>query len=262
MEQTQLFFLTISWICCLGKPVSDHIDRELRNSLDTVRLQTDKQASYHLNLAQQIKTDLEGPTAAFVAKQTHHKKNIQAHIEKEFRSKQLQEGYVNKAKEKYETDCRRINTYTAEATLVQGKELEKIQLKLERAQQTVQANERDFSNFAKALQDTVQKWEQSWKEFCDTCQDLEEERLEFTKDCMWGSTNAVAAVCVQDDEVCMLSATYLPNDISRVLATVVRENTSRSRAIGARKGYGGLRPRLWNWKSDTRPTSVCQLCRC
>ena len=169
-----------------------------------MRLQTDKQASYHLSLAQQIKNDLEGPTAAFAAQQTRHKKNFQAPIEKEFRSKQLQEGYVNKAREKYETDCRRINTYTAESTLVQGKELEKIQLKLERAQQTVQANERDFSNFAKALQDTVQKWEQNWKEFCDTCQDLEEERLEFTKECMWASTNAVAAVCVQDDEVCII----------------------------------------------------------
>ena len=89
---------------------------------------------------------------------------------------------MNKAREKYEADCMRINSYTAQSSLVQGKDLEKINIKLEHAQQTVQINER---NFFKALQDTVHKWEQAWKGFCDQCQDLEEERMEFMRDNMW-----------------------------------------------------------------------------
>lgn len=152
-------------------------------------------------VAQQIKTDLEGQTTAFWSKQQQHKKSFQTAIEKEFKTKQTQESYVNKAREKYEADCVRINSYTAQSTLMQGKDLEKIQLKLERAQQTVQANERDFANFARALQDTVQKWEMDWKTFCDSCQDMEEERMEFMKDNMWAYANAVSTVCVADDEV-------------------------------------------------------------
>jgi hypothetical protein len=148
-------------------------------------------------LAKQILTDIQAPAAAFNAKQVHHKKTNQAMIEKEYRAKQTQESYVNTAREKYEADCVRINSYTAQSTLVQGKDLEKIQSKLERAQQTVQANERDFANFAKALQ----KWEKNWKEFCDSCQDLEEERMRFMKDRMWDYANAVSTVCVSDDEV-------------------------------------------------------------
>jgi hypothetical protein len=175
--------------------------RELRNSLDTIRLETDKQAGCHLQLAQQIRTDLQGLASAFSAKQAHHKKTYQSVIEREFRAKQQQESYVNTAREKYEADCVRINSYTAQSTLVQGKDLEKIQLKLERAQQTVQANERDFANFSKALTETVKKWEQDWRGFCDSCQDLEEERLEFMKDNMWAYANAVSTVCVSDDEV-------------------------------------------------------------
>ena len=89
-----------------------------------------------------------------------------------------------------------------DALRLQGKDLDKVQLKLERAQQTVHANERDFSNFARALQDTVVKWEQDWKMFCDSCQDLEEDRMEFMKDNLWAYANAVSTVCVQDDEVC------------------------------------------------------------
>ncbi|KAF5365958.1 hypothetical protein D9758_006647 [Tetrapyrgos nigripes] len=175
---------------------------ELRNSLDTIRLETDKQSSHHLNLAHQIKNDLEAQTNAFCQRQANHKKVYQGVIEKEFKNKQTQESYVMKAKEKYEQDCMRINSYTAQSTLVQGKDLEKIQYKLERAQQTVQANERDFANFSRAFQDTAAKWEQDWKTFCDTCQDMEDERLEFMKDNMWAYANAVSTVCVADDESC------------------------------------------------------------
>lgn len=174
---------------------------ELRNSLDTIRLETDKQAGYHGNLAKQIRADLEAQCSAFLARQSHFKRTIQAAIEKEFKTKNTQESYVNKAREKYEADCIRINSYTAQSTLMQGKDLDRISAKLERAQQTVQANEKDFLNFSRALQDTVQKWEQDWKAFCDACQDMEEDRMEFMKDNMWAYANAVSTVCVADDEV-------------------------------------------------------------
>ncbi|KIL68723.1 hypothetical protein M378DRAFT_824522 [Amanita muscaria Koide BX008] len=175
---------------------------ELRNSLDSVRLETDKQAGFHLTLAQQIRNDLEAQTTIFYNKQMHHKKAYQSVIEKEFKAKQLQESYVIKARDKYEADCVRINSYTAQSSIIQGRELDKVNQRLERAQQTVQSNERDFANFAKALQDTVQKWEQNWKSFCDSCQDLEEQRIEFMKDNMWAYANAVSTVCVADDESC------------------------------------------------------------
>ncbi|KAG1740843.1 uncharacterized protein EDB91DRAFT_341376 [Suillus paluster] len=175
---------------------------ELRNSVDTLRLETDKQAGFHLQLSQQIRNDLEGQTAAFSARQQQHKKTYQAAIEKEFKVKQTREQHASKAREKYESDCLRINSYTAQSTLVQGKDLEKIHLKLERAQQTVQVNENDYAQFTRVLQETMQKWEQDWKAFCDTCQDLEEERMEFMKDNMWAYANSVSTVCVSDDESC------------------------------------------------------------
>ncbi|KAJ7286846.1 SH3 domain-containing protein [Mycena rebaudengoi] len=168
---------------------------ELRSSLDTIRVETERQASFHLTLAQQVRADLETQTAAFLAKQQHHKKTYQSAIEKEFKAKQTQEGYVTKARDKYENDYMRINSYTAQLGLVQGKDAERIHLKLERAQQTVVQNERDFANFARALVETVAKWEQDWKVFCDSCQDLEDDRLGFTKDNMWAYANAVSTAC-------------------------------------------------------------------
>ena len=163
-----------------------------------------------MTLAQQIKNDLESQATIFYNKQMHHKKAYQSVIEKEYKAKQVQESYVTKARDKYEADCVRINSYAAQSSIIQGKELEKVTQKLERAQQTVQANERDFANFAKALQDTVQKWEQNWKSFCDSCQDLEEQRVEFMKDNMWAYANSVSTVCVADDEVCVSVIGILP----------------------------------------------------
>lgn len=175
---------------------------ELRNSIDTLRLETDKQANGHMQLAQQLRTEIEGSVAAFATRQQQHKKVYQVAIEKEFRTKQTREQHASKAREKYESDCVRINSYTAQSTLVQGKDLEKIHSKLERAQQTVQVNENDYAQFTRVLQETLQKWEQDWKAFCDSCQDLEEERIEFMKDNLWSYANAVSTVCVSDDEAC------------------------------------------------------------
>lgn len=155
-----------------------------------------------MNVAQLVKNDLEAPANTLLNRQLHHKKTYQTAIEREFKMKQQQESHVARARDKYEQDCVRINSYTAQATILQGKELDKIQSKLERAHQTVGANEQDFLKFTRILQDTTAKWDQDWKEFCDRCQDLEEERMEFTKDNMWMYANAVSTVCVSDDEVC------------------------------------------------------------
>lgn len=89
----------------------------------------------------------------------HPLTDAQAVIEKAFKNKQQQEASVTKAREKYEAYCLRINSYTAQSTLVQGKDLDKIQCKLDPTKQTVTAIERDIANFAKSLQVTVEKWE-------------------------------------------------------------------------------------------------------
>ncbi|KAG8926430.1 hypothetical protein FRC00_002916 [Tulasnella sp. 408] len=168
---------------------------DLRVALDTVRAETNAQASRHLTFVQTMKKELEQPSENFISKQNNHKKTFQAAIETSYKAKQTQEKYVEKAREKYESDCVLINSYTAQSTLLQGKELDKIQTRLERAQQTVQASERDYQNFARALGDMCKRWEREWKTYCDQCQTLEEERINFIKDNVWAYANAVSISC-------------------------------------------------------------------
>lgn len=107
----------------------------------------------------------------------------------------------NQARERYEQDCLRINSFTANASIVQGRELEKLQKQLDKVNSSVGGNEREYQALVRMLEETARKWELEWKGFCDHVQDLEEERLDFIKDNIWVYANAVSSVCVTDDEV-------------------------------------------------------------
>ncbi|KAJ7072907.1 SH3 domain-containing protein [Mycena amicta] len=182
---------------------------ELRNSLDILRLETEKQGTTHQQLAGQIRSDLESQTKVLLDKQLTHRKNMQSPLEKRFKVKQTQESYVLKAREKYESDCLRIASYTQQIDVNPGKDVERLQLKLKRAMQTVQANERDFASFTKTVLEMIPPWEKDWKEFCDASQDLEEDRLDFMKDIIWMYANAVSTLCVSDDQSCERIRTVL-----------------------------------------------------
>lgn len=107
----------------------------------------------------------------------------------------------HQAREKYAQDCHRINSYTAQTSLSQGRELDRVASKLEKYQGNIGVNERDFANFVRSLAQTTRAWEDEWRSFCDQLQDLEEERVDFLKDVAWTYANAISSVCVTDDEV-------------------------------------------------------------
>jgi hypothetical protein len=175
-------------------------NRELRNAVNTLKLETEKLASSHTALANQIRNEMEESTAVLLNKQIEQRKTLQQPLEKRHKAKANQETFVAKAREKYQGDCLRISSYTK--AIEQGdRDAERIQQKLKRAQQTVQANEQDYRTFSQELMNLTPAWEADWKDFCDVCQDAEEERLEFMKDTLWAYANAVSTVCVADDVV-------------------------------------------------------------
>ncbi|KAL9932600.1 hypothetical protein V8E36_008717 [Tilletia maclaganii] len=173
-----------------------------RAALETVRFELDATSRSHASLSNMLRKELDGQVADFQSKFIGARKTTAPQIEKLYKQKQTQETYVNKSREKYEQDCIKINGYTAQSSLVQGRDLDKVSAKLDKAQATVGVNEKDYQNFIKALKDTTIKWNGEWKVYLDQCQDLEEERLEFIKANMWNYANGVSAICVADDESC------------------------------------------------------------
>lgn len=211
----------------LAKLSKQHLGRDelglTKQALDRTRLETANMADAHEKLAAMIRVSLEAKTRDFEAARENKKRNVrlsldfvrpfpfltrnmfaqpQALIEKAYKNKSSQEQAVVKARDKYKTDCVSVNGYTAQTSLVQGRELDKAQAKLDKAQATIAVNEREYKLYVNALKETTSKWQIDWKAFCDLAQDIEEERLNYLRISLWEYANGISFICVTDDEFC------------------------------------------------------------
>lgn len=86
--------------------------------------------------------------------------------------------------------------------MVMGQEERKNKAKLEKTQISLATSNQEYENAVKALEETTARWNREWKAAADKFQDLEEERLDFTKSSLWTFANIASTVCVSDDASC------------------------------------------------------------
>lgn len=109
-----------------------------------------------------------------------------------------------------------------------GQEERKNKAKLEKTQIQLASNSNEYEAAVKTLEETTGRWNKEWKAACDVrdasserkCpgtdtnvplqkfQDLEEERLDFTKSSLWTYANIASTVCVSDDAVCQMRSSF------------------------------------------------------
>ncbi|EXJ56946.1 hypothetical protein A1O7_07290 [Cladophialophora yegresii CBS 114405] len=184
------------------KPLGSAEQGSLRASLDVARGETESMGKQHALVAQQMKSELEEPLAAFAGGIKERRKIIQNGIERLHKMKQTQTAHVNKCRDKYEQDCLRIKGYLAQGHMVMGQEERKNKAKLEKTQINMASNSNEYEAAVKVLEETTGRWNKEWKAACDKFQDLEEERLDFTKSSLWAFANIASTVCVSDDSSC------------------------------------------------------------
>ena len=83
-----------------------------------------------------------------------------------------------------------------------GQEERKNKAKLEKTQINVATSNTEYEAAIKVLEETTGRWNRDWKAAADKFQDLEEERLDFTKSSLWSFANIASTVCVSDDASC------------------------------------------------------------
>ncbi|PKS07839.1 hypothetical protein jhhlp_006447 [Lomentospora prolificans] len=184
------------------KPLGSQETGTLKGSLDTVRGEVEAMARQHQSIAAQMKTELEEPLAAFAGSMKERRKIVQNGIEKLLKIKVQQTQQVNKTRDKYEQECLKIKGYLAQGHMVMGQEERKNKAKLEKTQISLATSNTDYENAIKALEETTARWNREWKAAADKFQDLEEERLDFTKSSLWAFANIASTVCVSDDASC------------------------------------------------------------
>ncbi|KAI5303175.1 hypothetical protein KEM56_007830, partial [Ascosphaera pollenicola] len=184
------------------KPLGSRETGSLRASLDTVKAETEALGKTHGAIAAQMKSELEEPLVAFAGGMKERRKIVQTGIEKLLKVKMQQTQAVNKTRDRFEQDCLRVKGYLAQGHMVMGQEERKNKAKLEKTQAQLAQNSHEYENAVKTLEDTSGKWVKEWKVACDKFQDLEEERLDFTRSCLWNYANIASTACVSDDASC------------------------------------------------------------
>lgn len=86
--------------------------------------------------------------------------------------------------------------------MVMGQEERKNKARLEKTQISLATTNTEYENAIKLLEETTARWNREWKAAADKFQDLEEERLDFTKSSLWTFANIASTVCVSDDASC------------------------------------------------------------
>ncbi|KAI7941823.1 hypothetical protein MJO29_013897 [Puccinia striiformis f. sp. tritici] len=196
----------------------------IKRALETVRDTTRQSAHSHLELAGTIRIALEKKVAEFVTRREGLKKNPQAAIERLHKKKAELMELAEKSRKKYEANAIAVNGLSAQSHLVQGRDYDKVTAKLEKAQQNVQMDEREYRSHVKNLKETTAEWNMQWKGYCDLVQDLEEERIDFVRTSFWDYANGVSTICVVDDEQCEIIRKALERcDTAQDVAEFVRQ---------------------------------------
>ncbi|TPX18864.1 uncharacterized protein E0L32_011479 [Thyridium curvatum] len=196
----------------------------LKTSLDTVRGELEGMAKQHQSIAAQMKTELEEPLAAFAGGMKERRKIIQNTVEKLLKVKVQQTQMVNKTRDRYEQECLKIKGYLAQGHMVMGQEERKNKAKLEKTQISLATTNTEYESAVKALEDTTARWNREWKAAADKFQDLEEERLDFTKSSLWTFANIASTVCVSDDAACEKIRLSLEKmEVEKDIATFIKE---------------------------------------
>jgi predicted metal-dependent hydrolase len=91
-------------------------------------------AKTHLELSTEIKTKLDRPISEFIANQAAVRKNHNGNMEKIQKNKSSLAHAVQKSRERYETKCNEVVMLEQAKLVAEGKEHEKIRIKLEKVQ--------------------------------------------------------------------------------------------------------------------------------
>ncbi|GAB7350499.1 hypothetical protein MBLNU459_g1093t3 [Dothideomycetes sp. NU459] len=206
------------------KPLGSSEAGTLRMSLDVLRGEVEAMGKSHQNIAGQMKSELEEPLSAMAGGLKERRKIIQTGIEKLLKTKTQQTTAVNKARDRYEQDCLKIKGYLAQGHMVMGQEERKNKAKLEKTQIQMSATSQEYEQAVKILEETTGRWNREWKAACDKFQDLEEERLDFTKSSLWSFANIASTVCVSDDASCEKVRLSLEDcDVEKDISTFIKE---------------------------------------
>ncbi|KAG6812228.1 hypothetical protein H0H92_003849 [Tricholoma furcatifolium] len=172
----------------------------LRDALEALRRETEKQGEYHSRLSFWIFTRCDFLAPLLQAKCIELQLGLQEDVEKKLKEKGAMERNLMIARGKYEADCTRFFSLIGQTQSIEEEEQERVRLMLCQARDTAEASQKELTLCTERLRNCLSEWEALWKNFCDRCEDLEEARLHVIKRMIWDNVNYFTAAGTGDCE--------------------------------------------------------------
>ncbi|RKO90680.1 hypothetical protein BDK51DRAFT_2271, partial [Blyttiomyces helicus] len=175
----------------------------LRSSLDVVRVELEKSARFHLDLAAELREKLAVPLAEFKAAQTAIYKIVSSgRVNKHRKEKIATDSSLSKVRKRWEARAAEVSHLKVlGSNTPAGKEAEKLKIKLDQVRIQAEKAEQDYTAAAKSADVIADKWEETYRAACMECERLEEERFHFLSGSVWNFANHISATCYADEEV-------------------------------------------------------------
>ncbi|KAJ2780632.1 formin-binding protein [Coemansia javaensis] len=171
-----------------------------KEALRTVRAELEANAKAHVELAKQLRAEIERPLASFISDQRLKRRTQTAIIQKTEGDRNALRTQARKLQDRRRGDTKKVGDLDLQANGLQSSGDPKLRTKLERAQAQQRATEAEYVDVRARLKEADRQWYNVWRQACDVFQVLEEERLEYLKTALWTYTNLVSTCCVSDDE--------------------------------------------------------------
>ncbi|KAJ1903810.1 formin-binding protein [Coemansia sp. IMI 209127] len=172
----------------------------IKDALRTIRTELERNSKSHLDLARQLRAEIEKPLATFIADQRTKRRAQTTVIQKTEGDRNALRSQVRKLQDKRRVDTKKVGDLDLQVNGLQGVGDPKLRSKLDRAQMQQKATENEWVDVRARLKEADQQWRNVWRAACDVFQVLEEERIEYLKTSLWTYTNLVSSTCVSDDE--------------------------------------------------------------
>ncbi|KAG6812225.1 hypothetical protein H0H92_003846 [Tricholoma furcatifolium] len=172
----------------------------LRDALEGLRRETEKQAAHHSRLSLWIFTRCEFLVPLLQEKSVELQLGLQGEVEKKLRERGAMERDVIIAREKYEADCAQVFSLIGQTQSIEEEQKHVRFAVLCQARDTAEASQKELTHCTERLQNFLSEWEALWKNFCDRCEDLEEARLDVLKRMIWDNANDFTLAGMSDCE--------------------------------------------------------------
>eukprot|EP01137_Pigoraptor_chileana_P027886 Opistho-2@11070 len=172
----------------------------LKASIESLRQETDDMGQAHMRMAVQLGTEYEKPLSEFKTRQKLDRKAAEDPLKKSQKAKLNAFDKLIKSKKSYDTKCKEADSLEEMANRGGGKDPAKARQKADKARQAAHLADSQYQEIVRQLEDIRVGWEEEFVMCAQRFQELDVERINFTRDTIWNCLNVFVAQTKFDEQ--------------------------------------------------------------